>query len=83
VKEMSDQVRGIVFVVLVIAITFVWLHFYQPPAPQQKPGPAATQTAPAQTGGSAPASRAEQAASAAPARPVVIPTIQASAEKSF
>jgi len=83
VKEMSDQVRGIVFVVLVIAITFVWLHFYQPPVPQQKPGPAATQTAPAQAGGSAPASRAEQAASAAPARPVVIPTIQASAEKSF
>jgi len=82
VKEMSDQVRGIIFVVLVLAMTFVWLHFYKPPAPPQQPGPAATQTAPAQTG-SAPASQAAQAASAAPAKPVVIPTIQASAERTI
>ena len=37
VKEMSDQTRGIVFVVIVIAITFVWMHFFQPPVPPQKP----------------------------------------------
>jgi YidC/Oxa1 family membrane protein insertase len=43
VKEMSDQVRGIVFVVLVIAITFIWMHYFQPPP--QKPGPSAVQTA--------------------------------------
>jgi YidC/Oxa1 family membrane protein insertase len=81
VKEMSDQVRGIIFVVLVIVVTFVWLHFFTPPVPPQKPGPVATQTAPAQTGGSAPAAQAQQAASVAPSRPVVIPAIEASAEK--
>jgi YidC/Oxa1 family membrane protein insertase len=81
VKEMSDQTRGIVFVVVVIAITFIWLHFFTPPVPPQKSGPVATQNAPAQTGGSAPAAQAQQAASAAPSRPVVTPKIEASAEK--
>jgi YidC/Oxa1 family membrane protein insertase len=82
VKEMSDQVRGIIFVVLVLGITFVWLHFFQPPAPQQKPAnPAAAQTAPANPSSAMQANAAPAAASAAPAKPVVIPTIQASAEK--
>ena len=47
-KEMSDQTRGIVFVVIVIAITFIWMHYFQPPVPPQKPAPSAVQTAPAQ-----------------------------------
>ena len=27
-NEMSEQTRGIIFVVLVVAITFVWVHFF-------------------------------------------------------
>ena len=46
-SEMSDQVRAIIFVVLVVLITFVWMHFYKPPAPPpQKPGQTVSQTAP-------------------------------------
>jgi YidC/Oxa1 family membrane protein insertase len=30
---MSDQMRGIVFVVAALAILFVWQHFYKPPVP--------------------------------------------------
>jgi len=33
VKEMSDQVRGIVFVVISLLILFAWGHFYKPPVP--------------------------------------------------
>jgi len=83
VKEMSDQTRMIVFVVLVVAITFIWSHFFTPavpPASQQKPAVSSVQTAPAQSGstqGSGTASAV--AASAAPGAPIT--TIQASAEK--
>lgn len=81
-KEMSDQVRGIIFVVLVIGMMFVWLHFFQPPVPQQKQAnPAAAQSAPANPSSPMQANAAPAAASAAPAKPFVIPTIQASAEK--
>jgi hypothetical protein len=33
VKEMSDQVRGILFVVVSLLILFAWGHFYKPPVP--------------------------------------------------
>ena len=37
-KEMSDQVRGIVFVLLALLILFAWGHFYKPPVtPPQNP----------------------------------------------
>lgn len=65
-KEMSDQTRGIIFVVIVIAITFIWMHFFQPPVPPQKPAPTAVQTAPAQSNGAKPAA-APAAAKPAPA----------------
>ncbi len=48
-KEMTDQTRMIVFVVLVVAITFIWSHFFTPavpPASQQKPAIVSGQTAP-------------------------------------
>ena len=32
-KEMSDQVRGILFVVVSLLILFAWGHFYKPPVP--------------------------------------------------
>jgi YidC/Oxa1 family membrane protein insertase len=37
VDEMSDQKRGIVFVILALIILFVWQHFYKPAAPVTPP----------------------------------------------
>ncbi len=41
-KEMSDQVRGIVFVLLALLILFVWGHFYKPPVPPPQTNPTQT-----------------------------------------
>ncbi|HTX14660.1 MAG TPA: membrane protein insertase YidC [Candidatus Baltobacteraceae bacterium] len=66
---MSDQTRGIIFVVVVIAVTFLWMRFFQPTVPPQKPATtSAVQTAPAQNA-SAPA--AGTSAAAAQAHPAV------------
>jgi len=81
VKEMSDQTRGIVFVVIVIAITFIWMHFYQPPVPPQKPAPTAVQTAPAQNNASK-AGAGTAAAQAAPSLPAAKP-VAAQAESDL
>ena len=78
---MSDQTRGILFVIAVIAITFIWLRFFQPPTPPpQKQAPTAAKTAPIQAPG---AGSAQPAATAAGAAPVAqnIPVIHATAEK--
>jgi YidC/Oxa1 family membrane protein insertase len=56
VKEMSDQVRGILFVILSLVILFAFGHFYKPPVPPPQPNP--TQT-------SAPARQADTQQSAA------------------
>jgi len=42
VKEMSDQVRGILFVVVSLLILFAWGHFYKPPVPPPLSNPAQT-----------------------------------------
>jgi len=42
VKEMSDQVRGIVFVVISLLILFAWGHFYKPPVPPPQTNPPQT-----------------------------------------
>jgi YidC/Oxa1 family membrane protein insertase len=42
VKEMSDQVRGILFVVVSLLILFAWGHFYKPPVPPPQSNPAQT-----------------------------------------
>jgi YidC/Oxa1 family membrane protein insertase len=77
-KEMSDQVRAIIFVVLVMVITFVWLHYYQPPAPPQKPSQAVSQPAPAAVTARPSAAQA----SIAPTAPITnIPIAQATAEQ--
>jgi YidC/Oxa1 family membrane protein insertase len=39
---MSDQVRGIVFVVISLLILFAWGHFYKPPVPPPQTNPAQT-----------------------------------------
>jgi YidC/Oxa1 family membrane protein insertase len=87
---MSEQTRGVVFVVLVIAITFIWMHFFQPPAPPaQKPSQVAGKTVAGQTPGagsaqpSAESGVAQPAASAAPAVAPHIPMVQATAEKNI
>ena len=76
-KEMSDHVRMIIFVALVLVITLVWLHFSPLPVPPQKPVAPAGQTAPAQTATPAPAAPS----AAAPGKPAVITAIQATEEK--
>jgi len=77
VKEMSDQVRGIVFVVLAIAVLFIWQHFYKPPIPP--PTPATTQTTPAAVSQQSAMPTASGAVSASVAKPVAA---QAAAEKT-
>jgi YidC/Oxa1 family membrane protein insertase len=42
VKEMSDQVRGIVFVLISLLILFAWGHFYKPPVPPPQTNPSQT-----------------------------------------
>ena len=77
-SEMSDQVRAIIFVVLVVLITFVWLHFYKPAVTTpEKPAQAISQTVP-----SAPPAQAGRGAalSANPER-VTIPIAKAPAER--
>src|SRR5277367_2587244 len=39
---MSDQVRGIVFVVISLLILFAWGHFYKPPVPPPQSNPVQT-----------------------------------------
>ncbi|MBZ5694220.1 MAG: membrane protein insertase YidC [Acidobacteriia bacterium] len=83
---MSDTVRGIVFVALVIVITVVWLRFFQPPAPPpQKAGQPASQTSTAQTAGPAQASgpSSGQPVAATAAAPAKIVVVEASAEKTI
>ena len=41
-KEMSDQVRGILFVVVSLLILFAWGHFYKPPVPPPQTNPSQT-----------------------------------------
>src|SRR5271168_5112827 len=83
---MSDQTRGIIFVVIVIAVTFIWMHYFQPPVPpphnptqvagKPVPGGGSTPVAPAQSAG-------QTTASAAPATAPKVPVVQATAEKNI
>lgn len=79
-KEMSDQVRGVIFVVLVMAVIFAWSHFYPPKAPPQQPAQTSSERAPSAPANppapSAPAPSVKRAPPAAPA-----PAVQASAEQ--
>jgi YidC/Oxa1 family membrane protein insertase len=82
VKEMSDQTRMIIFVVLIVIITFTWSHFFAPPIPppsQQKAGVSSVQTAPGPSGATQMTGTPSSASAIAPAVPAS--TAQASAEK--
>ena len=77
--EMSDQARAVIFVVVVMLITFAWLHYFQPPAPPpQKPSQNVSQTT---TGAGTAQPTAAQATIAPAVAPVKIPVAQAAAEK--
>jgi YidC/Oxa1 family membrane protein insertase len=68
VKEMSDQVRGILFVVVSLLILFAWGHFYKPPVPPPQTNPSQTSAPLNQQGsqqGSAATGHAGNAASSA------------------
>ncbi len=84
---MSDQTRGIIFVVIVVVVTFVWMHYFQPQVPPpQKAGAVAGQTAPGQAPGSGTAQPGAMHGSmqmAAGAAPVKIPVMQASSETNI
>ncbi len=93
-KEMSDQTRGIAFVVIVVVVTFVWMHYFQPPVPPpQKAGTVAGQSAPGQTpasGSTQPAGAQgamqgsmQMAAGEAPAVAAKIPVAQAVTETNI
>lgn len=48
-SELSDQSRGIIFVIIAIAVLFFWARYFSPPAPPpQKQNPANQAVAPAQ-----------------------------------
>ncbi|HVB58694.1 MAG TPA: membrane protein insertase YidC [Candidatus Acidoferrales bacterium] len=89
-NDMSDQVRGIIFVVLVLLVVLLWSRIYSPPVlPPQKsaqtaartspgqPNAAQTNAIPAQSGGTA----VKAGTSAQPAK-VKIETVQAAAAKT-
>ncbi len=93
-KEMSDQVRGILFVVVSLLILFAWGHFYKPPVPPPQTSPSQTSTplnqqgsqqgsaqsgAPANASSSAAAKSGATSATAAAANPSVV---EASEEKT-
>ena len=81
-SEMSEQARGVIFVILVVAITFLWMHFYGPPPPQpQKTGQTAGAMAPGQAGGASQSGSAQATMGSAPSKPVVVPVVQASSDK--
>lgn len=79
-KEMSDQLRLIIFFLLTAVIFFVWQHFYKPPAmpPQQKPAASAQNTAPPTT----PQTTAAATKASATGGASSVPVIRANEEKT-
>jgi YidC/Oxa1 family membrane protein insertase len=67
-KEMSDQVRGVIFVILVMAVIFAWSHFFTPPpVPAQKQAQTSAQKAPAALANTPePAAKVQESVAAAP-----------------
>jgi YidC/Oxa1 family membrane protein insertase len=91
VKEMSDQVRGIVFVVISLLILFAWGHFYKPPVPPPQINPSqssaplnqqALQQGSAQTGATGNASSSAGAKSTGTAAAANSSVVEASEEKT-
>lgn len=89
-NEMNDQLRAILFVLLALLILFAWSHFVKPPVTPQKPGEAqqheltSPQSAatPASPGAEAEPAGARTSVVAESSKPVKVPVVQATAEKS-
>jgi YidC/Oxa1 family membrane protein insertase len=87
VKEMSDQTRGIIFVIAVVVVTFVWVKWFQPPPPKTPPSVAGKMT-PGQNPGSASnqpgamQAAAQAGSGAAVANAPKIAAVQASGEQT-
>jgi YidC/Oxa1 family membrane protein insertase len=85
---MSDQTRGIIFVVAVIAITFIWVKFFQPPPPKT-PSQVAGKSAPSQisaagsTQPAVPPAGTHANVAASPAVALKIAAVQAAAEQTI
>jgi YidC/Oxa1 family membrane protein insertase len=75
---MSEQSRVVLFILLMVVIFFVWTKYFSPPPPPAKKQlPQTAQTAPAPVG------KTPGELKAAPAKPVAIPVIGASGEKTI
>ena len=89
-NELSDQVRGIIFVILALAVLFLFGHFYKPaqPPPQAKTAQSSTPATGTSSSSAAPTPGTTTAAMSAPghapAQAAVNPgVVQASAEKNY
>jgi YidC/Oxa1 family membrane protein insertase len=81
-KEMSDQVRGIIFVILVMGVIFAWSHFYSPAVPPpQKQAQVSSQQAATSQSDAVRSAAAGATAITAGAGSTKIPIIEAAAEK--
>ncbi|MGA7621991.1 MAG: membrane protein insertase YidC [Candidatus Acidiferrales bacterium] len=88
---MSDQVRGILFVIFALLILFVWGHFYKSPAPPPQSNPTATsvpmgpsgpQQSPGQTGSTGTTSGRAASGATAAAIAANSAAVEASEEKT-
>jgi YidC/Oxa1 family membrane protein insertase len=82
VNELSDQVRAVIFVLLVLVVFFAWSHFFRPPAPPEKPTQPAVGTAPEKPGGTESMATKTRTVGRASGQAMNIPVAQASAEKT-
>ncbi len=82
-KEMSDQARVVIFFVLVILMTFIWVKFFKPPEPppQRQSTQATSPSAPTESAG-APRATAKTGPKA-PASHAKVTVVQAEGEKIF
>jgi YidC/Oxa1 family membrane protein insertase len=78
VSEMSDQVRGIIFVIIALGVFFIWSHFYSPVPPKQ---PAQEQQAAAAAAQHVPPAGQSQKAPTAPVPVKEIPVARAASER--
>jgi YidC/Oxa1 family membrane protein insertase len=79
-NELSDQTRGIIFVLLVLGVIFAWSHFYTPPppAPGKAPQTQSQQVVPPQP---KPLSSANRPNSVSAAKPAIAASLEAATEE--
>lgn len=78
-SEMSDQVRGVIFVIVALGIFFAWSHFFSPIPPK---APAQEQHAAVPAGQIKPqAGLSTKTTAAAPAAPREVPVARATSER--